>query len=327
MPHRPFAAALLAALLTLPGCFLLPSNAGQSPHAAGVDLYLRGQLEAERGELDKAVATLSHAIDKNPSMALAIEARADLYKKKGDYEKAALDYRSAVTLEPRSFDANYGLALMYQYLKRFSDAVASYQKAVEIRPLDRDANMNLAMVYTQLGQPLQGLPYAQRALEGGADAIAQANLGTLYFTAGYNDLAISALKKSVELNSRNPDVYANLAQLYLQAGKFDLARNTLETARELAPSPAVSERLGLAYYKLKDYVRAHGAFADSLRQDPQYLPALNGLGVVCMTESLAGSPPDIDAAREALGYWDRSLKLNPDQPAIRQLVNKYTGTQ
>jgi tetratricopeptide (TPR) repeat protein len=89
----------------------------------------------------------------------------------------------------------------------------------------------------------------------------------------------------------------------------------------------VSERLGLAFYKLKDYAHARASFSEALRQDPKNVQALNGIGVVAMTESLAANPPDIDAAREALGYWDQSLKLNPDQPAIRQLVNKYTGKQ
>jgi tetratricopeptide (TPR) repeat protein len=322
--------ALCALTLSLPlltGC-QLTSNAPAHPgRTAAVDLYLRGQLEAERGQLDQAVASLSQALDKNPNLSLALEARGDIYKETGDYEKAALDFHRVVTLEPHNFNATYQLGLMYQYLKRFTDAVATYQKAVEIRPLDRDANMNLAMVYTQMGQPLRGLPYAQRALEGGADATAEANLGILYYTAGYNDLAINALKKSVELNSRQPEVYANLGQLYILAGQFEQARNTLEAARDLAPSASVSERLGLAYYKLRDYVRSHAAFADSLRQDPQNVGALNGLGVVSMTESLAASPPDIEAAREALGYWDKSLKIKPDQPAIRQLVNKYTGTQ
>ncbi|HVS72670.1 MAG TPA: tetratricopeptide repeat protein [Phycisphaerae bacterium] len=298
---------------------------GEGGRSAAVDLYLKGQLEAERGELDQAVAALSKAIEKNPDMTLALEARGDVYKRKGDYEKAASDFERETVLEPHNFNAHYELALMYQYLKRFTDAVAAYQKAVEIKPLDRDANMNLAVVYTEMGQPLRGIPYAQRATEGGGDAESYANLGVIYTSAGYTDLAMNAFKKSIEMNSRQPEVYTNLAQLYMQAGLYELARSTLEAARDLAPSPVVSERLGLAYYKLKEYGPARTAFAAALREDPNNVPALNGLGVVAMTESLAANPPDLDAAREALGYWDRSLKLKPDQPAIRQLVNKYTG--
>ena len=48
-----------------------------------------------------------------------------------------------------------------------------------------------------------------------------------------------------------------------------------------------------------------------------------------MTQSIATNPPDLDskAQVEALAYWDRSLKLEPKQPIIKQLVNKYTGAK
>jgi len=295
---------------------------------SSVDLYLKGQLESESGRLDAAIASLSSAIDKNPSLGLAYIARGDVYKKKGDYENAATDFKTATVLEPYNFNANYQLGLMSQYLKRFAEAVVAYQKAVEIRPLDPQANMNLAMVYTEMGQPLRGLPYAQRAVQGNTEsATNNANLGILYAQMGYSQNAIDSLKRAIELNDRQPEVYVNLGQEYIKNNKFDLARNTLRTAREIAPSPVVSERLGLACYKLKDYNGAREAFLDALRQDPDYTPALNGMGVTAMTQSIASTPPDLEAAREALGYWDRSLKVNPDQPVIQQLVNKYTGTK
>jgi len=323
---RPPASILLAAALAamLPGC----QNLFGRPQNSSLDLYLKGQLASESGQLDAAITSLSAAIDKNPTLGLAFIARGDVYEKKGDYEKAATDFQKASVLEPFNFAANYKFGLMSQYLKRFADAIVAYQKAVEIRPLDPNANMNLALVYTQMGEPLKGLPYAQRAVQGSADsANTNANLGILYAQIGYNDNAIASLKRSIELNSRQPEVYINLGQEYLKAQKYDQAKNVLETARLIAPSPIVSERLGYACYKLKDFKKARAAFNDAIRQSPDYIPALNGLGVVAMTESIASTPPDLDAAREALGYWDRSLKLNPDQPAIQNLVTKYTGNK
>jgi tetratricopeptide (TPR) repeat protein len=319
---RPLAILLLAACL--PAC----SDWHWPKPADSLDLYLKGQLDAESGKLDDALSSLSAAIDKNPNLGLAFVARGDVYEKKGDYEKAATDFHRASVLEPFNFSANYKFGLMSQYLKRFTDAIAAYQKAVEIRPLDPNANMNLAMVYTQMGEPLKGLPYAQRAVQGATDsATTNANLGILYAQIGYNDNAIASLKRSIELNSRQPEVYINLGQEYLKAQHYEQARNVLETAQDIAPSPVVSERLGYACYKLKDFKKAREAFHDALRLSADYIPALNGLGVVAMTESIASTPPDLDAAREALGYWDRSLKLNPDQPAIQKLVQKYTGTK
>jgi tetratricopeptide (TPR) repeat protein len=303
------------------GCFL--------PKApTTTDLYLQGELQAERGDLDTAMASLSKAIEKNPQMGLAYVARGKLFKDKGDYQKAAGDFEKASSLEPYNFSAHYELGLMYQYLLRFSEAITAYQRAVEIRPLDPNANMNMAMVYLQMGQPLRGLPYAQRALQGGGSdsdtANAYANLGTIDATLGNDDAAIEAFKHSLELSSRQPEVYLNLGQEYIKLSKFEQARGVLENARQIVVSPAISERLGLVYYKLHDLEKARAAFQDALRQTPNYTQALNGLGVVAMTRSLAMTPPDVDAAREALEYWNKSLKIDPNQAAIQQLVNKYS---
>jgi tetratricopeptide (TPR) repeat protein len=310
---------LLALSFTLSACY--PAKKSTT------NLYLEGQLQAERGNLTSALDSLSKAIDRNPDMSLAYVARGQIYKEQGDYNKAAGDFEKASTLEPFNFNAHYQLGLMYQYLQRFADAITAYQRAVEIRPLDPEANMNLAMAYTEVGQPMRGLPYAQRAVENtSADvksANSYANLGTLYAQLGFDDAAIASLKKALELNSRQPEVYLNLGQEYLKVSQFQQARNVYETAQGIAPSPAISERLGLACYKLNDFPKATAAFNDALRQQADYVPALNGLGVVAMTQSIASTPPDIDAEREALAYWDRSLKINPNQPPIRQLVEKY----
>ena len=327
---RHFSAAALLLPVFFAGCATSGGSSAFGPGAPGagspLDLYLNGELQVEKGQLDLAIASLSDAIAKNPHMDLAYQARGEVYKQKGAYESAALDFKHVTEAEPYNFKATYELGLMYQYLKRFGEAVAAYQHAVEMRPLDKSANMNLALVYTQMGEPLRGLPYAQRAASSGDDAAAEANLGTLYSQSGYSSLAIAAYKKSIELDGRQPQVYTNLAQEYLQAGEYALARNTLETASNIAPSPAVSERLGLTYYKLKDYPKARHAFEDALRQNASYFQALNGLGVLSMTQSLGATPADLEAARQALAFWNHSLQIQPNQPVIRELIEKYTGT-
>jgi tetratricopeptide (TPR) repeat protein len=295
------------------------------PRATALDLYLKGQLDAERGSLTEALASLTQAIDQNPQMGMAYVARGMVFKQQGDYAQAAGDFDKAAKLEPYNFNANFQLGLMYQYLKRFADAIVAYQKAVEIRPLDAEANMNLALSYTQMGQPMRGLPYALRAIQGNAQsAPAYANLGFLYLQTGNDAAAVDAYKRAIELNSHQPEIYVNLGQALLNSGKFDQARNVLETAKALAPSPLVSDRLGVAYYKLKDFDKAAGSFKESLRQDPAYYSALNGLGVVAMARALTATPADTALAREAIGYWTQSLQIRPDQEVIRNLVNKYT---
>ena len=42
------------------------------------------------------------------------------------------------------------------------------------------------------------------------------------------------------------------------------------------------------------------------------------------TRALAGTQKDVELAKEALGYWNQSLAMNPNQETIKQLVNNYT---
>src|SRR5262249_26505943 len=135
------------------------------------------------------------------------------------------------------------------------------------------------------------------------------------------------LKRSIELNSRQPEVYVNLGQAYINSGKFDQARNVLETARQLAPSPLVYDRLGVAYYKMQEYAKADESFNEASRRDRQYFSALNGLGVVAMSKALQSSPPDVTQAKAAIGFWNQSLQIKPDQDVIQKLVNKYSPPQ
>ena len=316
MKYPIFLTTICAGVLAIGGC----------TQRTSFDYYLRSQLEAQRGHMDAAMAALSVAIEKNPELGLAYVSRGEIYKSRGNYVDAARDFEKATKIEPYNFDAHFQLGLMYQYLKRFNDAIGAYQKAVGIRPLDPDANMNLALTYSQVGDAQKGLPYAQHAVENApGSATAHANLGTLYGLLGYSALAIAEFKKSIELDSKQPEVYVNLGEEYLRLGKWEQARQVLEDGKEFGPGPAVSERLGLAYYKLGNLDKAADAYQDALRQAPSYYQAMNGLGVVHMTRSLQTSPADVAQAQEALDQWNKSLQAEPNQPVIRQLVTRFGG--
>ncbi len=292
------------------------------------DLYLKGQLEAQRGQLPAALDNLSGAIKQNPRMGVAFIARGQIYKEQGNYEQAAADFGQAVKLEPFNFSANYQLGEVLQHLKRFAEAVVAYERAVDIRPLDSDANMSLAMSYVQLGEPLLGLPYAKQAMLGNETSpTAYANLGVLYGQIEYHSAAIDALKRSLELDSKQPEVYVNLAQEYLSEKEYDQARNVLETAETLAPSVKMWDRLGYTYHMLRDEDKSVSAFKQALKLDEKYYPSLNGLGVVAMSRAVSSTPVDTELAKQGIAYWSQSLEIKKDQPVIQDLVNKYTPKQ
>ena len=298
---------------------------GGCAYQSSLDLYLKGQLAAEQGRLPEALLALSAAIRENPRLGMAYMARASVFQQEGNIEAAAGDYEQAVKIEPYNFTANFQLGVIYQQLKKFAQAVVVYQRAVEVRPMDTQANMNLALSFMQLGQPIQGLYYAQRAVQGDEkSATAHANLGVLYAQAQYHSAAIDSFKRSIELDGRQPEVYLNLGQEYFSSASYEQAKNVLETARSLAPSEHVSERLGATYYRLKQYGKAQDAFTEALRMNSKDTAALNGMGATLMTEALLAPAANVETAKAALFFWNQSLALDKNQPVIQNLVNQYT---
>lgn len=306
----------LAIALALSACTL---NTAQ-------DHYVKGQIAASRGQTDLALAELTAAINEQPRLSVALLARGDILKAQGNYEKAATDYEAASKVEPYNFSAHYQLGLMMQYLSRFGEAIRAYQKAAEIKPLDPDLNMNIAMVYTQMGEPYRGVAYAERAVAGSPNsATTHANLGILYAQLGDNEKAVVELKRSVELNSTQPQVFLNLGQIYTRQERYEAAQNVLENAQRIAPSPEVSVALGYAFFKQGKIDDAIAAYNEALKLEPKQFAALNGLGVMYVARGIQAKPRDDDMIRRGVSFWKRSLAIEPQQPTIKQLVDKYSA--
>ncbi len=314
---------LVAGAMVLAGCTQQPS---------GIKAYVKGQLAAEHGHTAQAIAELSKAISRNPQMALAYQARADLYRKSHHLNKAADDYQHVTRLDPYNFHSFFELGRIYQQLQKFEQAISAYQHALQLQPGNTHVAMNLAVAYAQAGHPFRGILYGKRAVDGGRkDFAALANLGAIYAQAAAKDAAyrakaINYLKQSLELQPHQPRVYLNLAQVYLKAGEFTDAGRVLRTSMKLAPSALASERLGYCYYKLHNLQSAKRAYLESLTLKPNYPPALNGLGVVSMTQSIE-HPDSRHAGRlsaQAIKYWKASLKVNPNQPLIQKLVKRFS---
>jgi tetratricopeptide (TPR) repeat protein len=319
----------LPTLLVGVGLVVADSLAGCSQqHLARTD-YVKGALAASQGKTTAALKELNAAIKLNSGMVLAYEARGDIFRKKGDFHRAASNYQTATKLNPLSFHSWYWLGVSYQQLRRFAMAIDSYQHALTIHPKSARASMNIAVSYAQNGNPFFGLIYAQRAIMDGANSFdAFANLGVIYAQCAKEDpkfraLAIKNFRSSLELQPRQPAIYLNLAQMYMAEDRYDEAARVLRTGQKICPTPLLSERLGYCYYRVKDYSRAVSSYRLSLKQNPVYVPALNGLGAAYEAMALGGAAHGHSLKVDALKEWKKSLSIDPNQPLIRNLVRRF----
>jgi tetratricopeptide (TPR) repeat protein len=297
-------------------------------HLARAD-YVKGAIAESQGKMTQALKELNAAIKLNSGMVLAYEARGDIFRKKGDYHRAASNYKTATRLNPLSFHSWYWLGVSYQQLRRFALAIQSYQHALTIHPKSARASMNIAVSYAQNGNPFLGLIYAQRAMMNGADSFdALANLGVIYAQCAREDpkfraLAIKNFRSSLELQPRQPAIYLNLAQMYIAGNRYGEAARVLRTGQKICPTPLLSERLGYCYYRTRQYAKAIDSYKLALKQNPVYVPALNGLGAAYEASAIDGAAHGRTLRVKAIQQWHKSLSIDPNQPLIRGLVRRF----
>lgn len=281
------------------------------------------QLRSE-GRLDDALTYFALAIEDNPTLTTAYIGMGQIYQERGNHYEAERRFRVAVQQEPRSFDAQYGHGLALQMLNRLTDAIGAYLRALSISPNDFNANMNLATAYLQLNEPRQALPYARRAVElNGDNGNARVNLGSVYAALEWHNEAVRQYQSAAELMDLTPPLLLNLATSLGKSERYIEMANTLEQLVEIEPSAAAWERLGFARFRLRRYEAALEAFRYSTAIDPDYYPALNGIGVCMLNKHLLSQRTDMQARREAVAAFRHSLRVNRNQPKIVDLLSRY----
>lgn len=289
----------------------------------------RAELEIARalfsdGELDEAREAFERAIEINPTLPDGYLGIGDIAQQRGDLPAAEEAYASAARVAPQSFDAQYKHGLVLHLLSRLAEAVGAYVRALQIDPGDFEANLNLATAYLQLGEPAQGLIYASNAVEiDPRSGPARVNLAAIYGALGQWAEAAGQYEFASELTTLTPDLTVTLADAQLRAGKPDAALFTLEGLVERDPSANAFERLGTARFKVRDYEGAKEAFARAVELDGSNFPALNGLAVSRLNDYLRSDKRDERALDDARGHLRQSLRVNPNQPRVKELLTRF----
>lgn len=316
--HRRTAGALLIVLLPiLAGCAALEHRQAQLHVEKGEQLLARDDLEAALAEFEAA-----NALD--PQLAVAHSKMGIIYRRMGQYDRAIDCFANAVRFNPFCFEDTFALAQLYHFTKRLHDAVQAYLQACDLSPENFDAQLNLGVCYQQMGDCAQAVERFQQAIAIDPDRpYAYVNLGVAYDAQGKCYEAVSAYKNALERDNHQPLVLVNLAGTYMKQERLKMARNALEQAVKMDPAlPAAREGLGHCLFRMQRYDEAETNYLEALAYDPRLASAHAGLGSIQMLRAF--QDPHRDQLREqALEHWHRSLELNPNQPRIRRLIEKY----
>jgi len=112
-------------------------------------------------------------------------------------------------------------------------------------------------------------------------ALAQRNLGAMYYLDGDNDKAEALFRQALILNSKEPMAHNNLGAIYLEKG--DLWRAEIELKKELEINPQYDlalYNLGRVYYQRRRYQEAESLWRETLRVNPRHQGAAEALLVL-----------------------------------------------
>jgi tetratricopeptide (TPR) repeat protein len=198
--------------------------------------------------------------------------------------EAVAAYKSALLLRPTSIDALNGLSGTYMKAGEPLPAIAVYRQMLHLQPNSVDAWRGIFDAQSQSSQPSEALDTARR------------------FPA--------AVKAALQ---RDPAYLRSLAAAYTAAGQPAAAQTTLQQALAL-PFPDDGRHLKtetrLQYAALlsdaKHYAQAAGLYRDILSDDPESLPAWQGL--IAMQHQAGHDPEAISTVeRMSPATYDSAL--------------------
>lgn len=124
------------------------------------------------------------------------------------------------------------------------------------------------------------------------------------------DKAIELLEQLIKLEKRVPTPYINLAMAYEIKGDRKKAEEyLLEAVKVDLAHPVANNQLGLLYRKMGQFDDAKKAYANALTRNPDYLPVLKNLGILC--ELYMRDLPC------ALKQYEHYLDLRPDDKTMK----------
>ena len=281
-------------------------------------LYLLAQAHQQRGDTAKAITAAEGALAVEPGHLAAMTVLATIYRERYDFAAVAkllarLDARGPV---PRSAAPGETVRLLAELggareqLGDSAGAVRAFEHAQALLPESAGVAAALAQAHVQARQYDQAIGVAQKARARAADDTGLIRIEAIASVrAGRTAAAIATAESALGPRKETPEVAFALADIYREAKRHDAAIAVVGALAASAPDDdQFAFRLGSAYESAGRVVEAEKMFRAIVARDPLHANALNYLGYMLANRGLR--------LTEALGFIDRALAAEPDNPAF-----------
>jgi tetratricopeptide (TPR) repeat protein len=205
------------------------------PRNAPAHYYLAHVLD-QRGRIDEAIAEYEKAIELNPDFNWPRAGLCAVYFKQGKPDLAIAECQRAINRNPNDAKPHDLLGQALSLCGRTGQAIREYETAVALEPNVAEFENNLAWMLvtcpeTGLRNPSRAVELARSAVDRAKDTPGYWNtLGVSLYRIGDWQGAISALEKSIALQSYTSFDGYFLAMAQAQLGQRDAARRQYDQA-------------------------------------------------------------------------------------------------
>jgi len=271
-------------------------------------------VHADRGEHEKAVDALSHAIQFAPddaSTADLRERRGFLWNHRGyvrqmlgQWRKAVEDFSKAIELDPKSAVLWNNRGSAYGNLGQWDKALDDLAEAVQLSPRDHHCWSCRAWAYANLRQWDKAIADYSKAIELDPENASYRNRrGFPYYELGQHDKALADYSKAIELDPENAFYWNFRGFAYAGMRQYGKALADYAKAIELDPTPAVYwDNRGLAYLRLGQCEKAIADSSKAIELDPKNALYWNNRGVVY---------GELGQYEEAIADCSKAIELDP----------------
>lgn len=192
-----------------------------------------GLVQVQNGNFDKAVKTISKAMELGEVDGRSYGLLGYGYLTKEQYYPAEAAYRQAILMQPDVTDWKIGLARCLLETERYADAIALFETLIAEDPNKSDYWLLQSNAYLGKGESLkaaQNIEIVRRM--GAADLTTLTLLGDIYMNNESPNLALEAYTAAVKIaDSKDIKSLLRAAELFTRTGNFTQAKTMIANTR------------------------------------------------------------------------------------------------
>lgn len=274
-----------------------------------------GQLEAQRGNIDSALATFTRSVGvrSDTGNAVAVVSLAETFEMKDQLDSATAVLEKAVQLSPERIHYRHSLINLYARMDSVVKALPHARYVAERFPTDGFAARRLGILYFSIDSlEKSDSIFSARLKAGELEPLNYYYLGRSEMRRREWKEAAEQFERMTQVSDTSSTAWISLSAAYRQMGdtsrSVEVLRRGTKRVRGEKAALDLYYALGAAYEQFGNVDSARAVFEDLLSHAPNFAQALNYLGYM-----LADRNIELDSAKALISS---ALELEPNNGAF-----------